>query len=185
MSFEFMALHNAKLTTRQLAILALLVSLNIILSRFLSLRVPMGGIEGVRIGFGPLPIIFAGLAFGPWAGFSAGALGDLVGYFINPLGGAYMPVFTLTAGLRGFFPGIVWKLTGQRITFWGMLPAAIFSGLITAVVVPFCVQYFFGVSVKATMPPALIAQAINVPIYSVLLVRLYGSFHRRYPGLVV
>src|SRR6056297_4285588 len=94
------------MSTKKIAYLSFLTALTIILTRILSIRIPIAGVEGVRIGFGALPIIFAGVAFGPVAGGIVGALGDLMGYFINPMG-AYMPHFTLTSFLTGFIPGVI------------------------------------------------------------------------------
>ncbi len=63
----------------------MLISLNIDLRRIASIRIAIGGIEGIRIGFGALPVILAGIMFGPTAGGIVGAAGDMVGYYINPL----------------------------------------------------------------------------------------------------
>lgn len=174
---------NSRLSPRRLAALALLVSLYIVLSRILSLRIPMGSIEGVRIGFGPLAPIFAGMAFGSASGFAVGAIGDLLGYMINPMG-PYIPVFTLTAGIRGMLPALVWDLTGRKLSFAGtLLPMAV-SGLVSATAVPLCIWAFFHVSPAVTMPPAFIAQCFTIPLYAFLFVRLYNCFLRRSPNLL-
>ena len=93
-------------TTKRLARLSFLIALSIILTRFLSLRIAIGGVGGIRIGFGVLPIILAGIGFGPLAGGIVGAISDIVGYFINPIG-TYMLHFTLTSFLTGFIPGFL------------------------------------------------------------------------------
>ena len=72
--------------TRRLVYLAIFVALAVIFTRILSFRFTIGGIEGIRIGLGALPIILSGLIFGPLAGGIVGALSDVLGYFINPLG---------------------------------------------------------------------------------------------------
>ena len=66
--------------------LALLVAISIICGKFLAFRV--GDI--LRFSFENLPIIFAGVAFGPVAGALVGVVADLlgcvmVGYAINPI----------------------------------------------------------------------------------------------------
>ena len=68
------------------AALAMLSALSIILGKYLAIP---GG-EVLRFSFENLPIIFAGVAFGPLAGALVGAVADLigcllVGYTINPL----------------------------------------------------------------------------------------------------
>ena len=52
-----------------------LLALSIIATRFLSIQTPI-----VRIGFGGVPIILAGLLFGPGWGFAVGALADLISF---------------------------------------------------------------------------------------------------------
>ncbi len=49
----------------------------------------------------------AGALLGPLAGFLTGLLGDLLGWFINSSGGAYNPFLSLTSGLLGLLPGLV------------------------------------------------------------------------------
>ncbi|MFP4017550.1 MAG: folate family ECF transporter S component, partial [Halanaerobiales bacterium] len=93
-------------STRRMVYLSFLIALSIILTRVFSLRIAIGGVEGIRIGFGALPIILASVLFGPLAGGIVGAVSDVLGFFINPMG-AYMPHFTLTAFLTGFIPGFI------------------------------------------------------------------------------
>jgi len=104
-------MHTGLSRTRRLVILALMISLNVILARFASVRIAIGGVEGIRIGLGNFPVIFAGLFLGPVAGGITGALGDIMGFMLNPMG-VYMPHFTLTAFLTGAVPGMVFHLLG-------------------------------------------------------------------------
>src|SRR6056297_2899486 len=121
------------MSTKKIAYLSFLTALTIILTRILSIRIPIAGVEGVRIGFGALPIIFAGVAFGPVAGGIVGALGDLLGYFINPLG-AYMPHFTLTSFLTGFIPGfMVLYLFNRNISYFSLFVAITTGQIISSI----------------------------------------------------
>ena len=92
-----------KISSHKITTMGLLMALSIILTRIASLRIALGGVEGIRIGLGRLPIILGGIIFGPLAGGFIGAFSDLLGYFINPIG-AYMPHFTLTSALTGIIP---------------------------------------------------------------------------------
>jgi len=88
------------ITLRETIFLALLIAMEIVLSRFLSIQTPT-----LKISFAFLPIAFAGMLFGPiWAGI-AGALADFLGALLFPIG-AFFPGFTLTAFLIGFTYGI-------------------------------------------------------------------------------
>ena len=77
--------------TQQLVIMAFLIALEIILTRFLSINLQI-----VRIGFGFLPVAMAAVMYGPiWAGVGY-AVGDVLGMLIFPTGPSF-PGFTLTA----------------------------------------------------------------------------------------
>jgi ECF transporter S component (folate family) len=83
-----------------MAFTALLISLEIVLSRFLSINTPI-----VKIGFGFVPIALCGMLFGPAAAAGAGALADLMGAMLFPVG-PYFPGFTFTAALVGLVYGV-------------------------------------------------------------------------------
>ncbi|MBQ8302485.1 MAG: folate family ECF transporter S component [Clostridia bacterium] len=81
--------------------LAFLVALSIILGKYLAIR---GG-DIMRFSLENMPIIFAGMTFGPIAGLLVGAIADIigcimVGYTINPL-------VTVGAAAIGFISGII------------------------------------------------------------------------------
>ena len=53
--------------------MAVLIALNILLARVLSVRIPLGGVEGLRIGFARC-LYFCGIFFGPTQGVIVGAI---------------------------------------------------------------------------------------------------------------
>ncbi|MDI7250904.1 MAG: ECF transporter S component, partial [Bacillota bacterium] len=53
---------------------AMLIALSVVLTRVASIRIPVGGVEAIRIGFGALPILMAGVWGGPVFGFIVGAV---------------------------------------------------------------------------------------------------------------
>ena len=78
-------MKNTKNSTRTLTVLALLIAMSIVFSRVLSISTGF-----VRFNLGSLPVLLAGIVFGPGAGFAVGALADMIGgilagYAINPL----------------------------------------------------------------------------------------------------
>ncbi|HYE81148.1 MAG TPA: folate family ECF transporter S component [Clostridia bacterium] len=86
--------------TRTIAFVGLLVSMEIIFTRFLSFQTPI-----IRIGFGFIPVAFSAILFGPVIGGLTGALADVAGMMIFPKG-AYFPGFTLSAFLGGAIYGL-------------------------------------------------------------------------------
>ncbi|HMA59377.1 MAG TPA: folate family ECF transporter S component [Halanaerobiales bacterium] len=152
---------------KKLVYSSFLIALSIILTRLLSLRFAIGGVEGIRIGFGSLPIIFGGIMLGPLAGGIIGAISDLLGYFINPIG-AYMPHFTLTSFLTGFIPGIImYYVFNKNISYFSLLVAIATGQVISSVIlVPMFLDMLFGVPFKVTILPKIIGEAVNITVYT-------------------
>ena len=156
-----------KFSTKELVYLALLISLNIVLTRIASIRLTIGGVEGIRIGFGGFPTILAGIIFGPVSGGIVGAIGDIVGYSINPAG-PYMPHFTLTAALTGIIPALVIMPFKKGIPgFWLLLFAIATGEIITsAILVPYFLQMLFNIPMLVSLPAKIISLVIQIPIYA-------------------
>lgn len=85
---------------KTIAFVGLLISMEIIFTRFLSVQTPI-----IRIGFGFIPIAFTAILFGPLTGGMAAAIADMIGMTIFPKG-PYFPGFTLSAFLTGAIYGI-------------------------------------------------------------------------------
>jgi len=148
----------------------LLIALSIILTRVASLRVAIGGVEGIRIGLGRLPIILGGIIFGPLAGGLIGAFSDLLGYFINPIG-AYMPHFTLTSALTGIIPAIILILMKKDEPNVFDLGIAIATGqVITSIIlIPYFLNILFGLPWKVLIPSRIVAEPIQIFIYTYIV----------------
>lgn len=174
--------QKSKLTTQMLVRMSLLIALNIILERYLSLRLPMLGVEGLRIGFGAVPVIFAGIFMGPVAGGLVGAVGDIVGFIVAPLGGAYVPHFTLTAALRGIIPGLIILLAGRGRREIGIFPlflaiSAVFV-VVNILIWPYFMEIVFGPLRAVTVPPKIAEAVVAIPIYTIILFTLGRSMKR-------
>ncbi len=89
---------------RGLVTLAMLMSLSFILGKFL--QIPIG--DSIRISFENLPILLAGIIYGPVAGAVTGALADLLGCFLK--GYAIIPLITVAAGAIGLMAGLMRRM---------------------------------------------------------------------------
>ncbi|ADL07551.1 folate family ECF transporter S component [Thermosediminibacter oceani] len=153
--------------SRKITYIAMFIVLNIVLTRIGSIRIGFGGVEFGRFGFGGFPTIFASIAMGPVAGGIVGAVGDLIGYWINPMG-AYMPHFTLTAALDGIIPALVLRIfKTKQPAFWQLFLAIATTQIITSIIlVPYFLYKLFGVPLVYKIPSAIIGQAFHIPIYT-------------------
>ncbi len=105
----------SKFNTRTLTTLALLTTMEIVLSRFLSISA-----WNMKIGLSFVPIVAAAILCGPLAAGVVAALGDFIGAILFPIG-AYFPGFTLTA----FLSGVVFGLFLHEKQDWPQCIAAV------------------------------------------------------------
>ncbi len=172
------------LTTRMMTRMALLIALNVILERVLSLRIILGGVEGLRIGIGPLPVVFAGVFMGPLAGGLVGAVGDIVGFLVSPAG-PYMPHFMLTAALRGIIPGLFILLACRGRREIGIFPlfiavSAMFI-LVNILIWPYFIEVLFGTLRVVTVPAKVVEAVVSAPTYTAFLFALGRILERVLP----
>ena len=123
---------------------ALLSAVSIVCGKYLAFN--MG--EFIRFSFENLPIIFAGMAFGPLVGACVGAVADLigcllVGYAINPIITVAAAVIGLISGLSIFMPAPHSRL-GYTLKISATVLAAHFIGSVLI--------KSFGLSVFYDMP---------------------------------
>lgn len=164
--------------TRSIAMTGLLIGLSVVLTRFASFRLAIGNIEGIRVGFGGLPTIMAGILLGPGYGFIAGAFSDIIGFALSPMG-AYMPHFTLTAALTGAIPGLVFGLLTRNkesdqvsIVHFGVSVLCAIV-LISWGLTPYFLHTLFGLDYRMIMPVRIVGGIITLAVYPVLIRAIY------------
>ena len=100
--------RRGKPSLKVLVVCSFLAAISIVLTRYGSIMLAGGSI---RLGFGNLPIVFAGLLLGPFAGGLTGLVGDLLGFVMAPQG-TFHPGFTISSVLTGVIPGMVARYGG-------------------------------------------------------------------------
>lgn len=159
---------------RDVAFVAMTAALSVVLTRYASIRVAIGGVEGIRIGFGGIPNIVAGFVISPVAGAVSGAVADVTGFFLSPMG-SYMPHFTVTAALAGFIPGAVYRFLrkerGEKLEVWATA-LSVMAGQLTVSLglTPYFLHSLFGLPWPVLIPPRIISLVLEVPV-SVYLIK--------------
>jgi len=87
-------------TLRSFSVISVLVAMEIILSRFLSIHT-----WNLKIGFSFIPVVVAAILFGAVQAGLVAAIGDIIGAMLFPVG-PYFPGFTVTA----FITGVIFAL---------------------------------------------------------------------------
>ncbi len=153
---------------KKLVITGLMIALNILLVRVLSIQTPM-----VRIDFGFLPLAIVAILYGPiWAG-AAGAIGDILGITLMPVGTPFFG-FTLTAFLTGACYGLF--LHKKEITYKRVILAVLPVSLICQLLLDtYWLKLLMGKSFIALMPLRLVKVGIMFPIQ---IIMIYLVWHK-------
>ena len=113
---------KSKFSTRHIVIMGILIAMNIVFTRLLSIQTTT-----IRIGFGFIPIAVAGMLLGPIPAGLVAVLGDIIGMFINATG-AFHPGISLNAFLTGLVFGLflyknqkIWRVVGAVAVNQGIL----------------------------------------------------------------
>lgn len=90
-------------SVRDLCALALLIAITVLLGIYATLRVG----SAIKIPFKFISVFITAALFGPFWGGSVGALADVIAFFLNPVGGAFIPQITMVEFLYGFTYGLL------------------------------------------------------------------------------
>lgn len=159
--------------TRKFVFMALLMALEVILTRFLSIQTPI-----VRIGFGFLPIALAGMMFGPLYAGAMAALADIIGMMLFP-SGAYFAGFTVSAFISGVIYGIfLYKKDKSivRITFSVVLNILIVDTALNTIWLTMILNKAF----IAIMAPRIIKNVAMIPIEVVVIFAIWKAMEKSF-----
>ncbi len=161
---------------RTLAFAAMLIALNVILTRYFSIQT-----QFLRIGFGFLPVAIFSMLFGPVPGAIAATMGDLIGFFLFP-NGMFFPGFTFSAFVQGLIYGL---FLYKKDLSW--LRIALCS-LCVILVVDVCMNtawlsILYHQAVNLIIVPRLIKAAIMLPTQAIIVFLFYQTFGGRIRGL--
>lgn len=163
-------------TTKIMVTCALLVALQVILARFLSINTTF-----VVVNFSFLAVALAGILFGPLWGMAVGGVSDLVGASLFPFG-AFFPGFTLTAALVGLVYGaFLHTKTGdlQGKSGWlRVVGASLSASLIRFVLNSVWLYIMYGAGLFG-MLPARITETVCMVVAQLILLPVLSSMVRR------
>ncbi|MBS4761904.1 folate family ECF transporter S component [Carnobacteriaceae bacterium zg-ZUI252] len=160
-----------KFNTKQLVFAALLVTLNVILQGPL-FKFDFGGI--VQVGWSFIPSALIGVVFGPVFGFIAGALADVISFFLFPSGYPFFIGYTLSSALGPMLYGLFLyrrKITIPRI-FLSVLFITIFVNLGLGTL---WVSVMRGKSFIALLPVRLYKNALSLFLNTAILASILST----------
>ena len=144
----------SKFSTKKLITLGLLVAMDVVLTRFLSLNA-----WNTRIGFGFVPLVIAAILYGPLPAGIVGALADFIGAILFPTG-PYFPGFTFSMFLMGLVFGF---LIHKDQAFWKIVLAVVITQFVISL---FLTTYWIHMLYGAKYVPLLATRVVQSGIIS-------------------
>ena len=167
-------MSKQKFSTRTLTTLAMLIAIEVILSRFLSVNA-----WNIKIGFGFIPVVIAAVLYGPLAGGIVGALSDFIGALLFPIG-TYFPGFTLSSFLMGVVFGLF--LSKKQSWLQGLAAVGINQFILGLFLNTFWISVLYGspyVPLLATRVFQCILLTVVQPICIQLMVPILNRYGKK------
>ncbi len=151
----------------QLVIMALLMAISIILSRFFSISA-----WNLKIGFAFAPIALAGMLLGPIPAAIVAAAADFLGATLFPIG-QFFPGFTLTAFLTGILFG---AFLNKRANIKNIVLASIATQVIGSLLLnTLWISMLYGTPFWALMPTRII-QTCVMTVIQIIVIRILAGY---------
>ncbi len=158
---------NKSSKTLQITRIALLIALEIVLSRFLSISTPI-----VKIGFAFIPLSMIAMLYGPLYSTIAAALADFIGAMLFPVG-AFFPGFTLTAGLVGLTYGMFLQKNGAKSFLKVIISVLIVNIVLHLGLNTVWISMISGKGYIALLPTRVMSNVAIIPIQVVIIKFVY------------
>lgn len=150
-----------KTDTKTLTTLGVLLAMEIVLARFLSISA-----WNIRVGFSFVPVAIAAIVYGPVAGAVVAGLGDFLGAILFPMG-PYFPGFTVTAVLTGAVYGL---FLHKKISISGIVGAVGINQLILSLFLnSLWISILYGSPYVPLLGTRIIQCAILVPVQFIVI----------------
>ena len=147
--------------------LALLIALEVVLSRWLSFNAMQ-----YKIGFAFVPLAIAAVLYGPLGGMAVGGMSDLLGATLFP-SGPFHPGFTLSTVLKGLMFGLL--LRGKGIENSRRIAVAVtFNAVVISLALnTLWIHQLYGTPYLILLGGRVVQELILVPV-QFLVLRLLG-----------
>lgn len=171
---------------KKMVMLGVLVAMEVVLSRFLSISTPL-----VKIGFSFIPLVVLAMAYGPLYSAIGGAMGDFIGAILFPIG-PYFPGFTASAFLTGLVFGLflykhqlpAWEkpeCNGIRklgayakmavYRYWRVVTASILIAVVVTLALDtIWLHVLYGDGFIALLPSRLLKAGVMIPLQTIVTI---------------
>ncbi|MBQ8687956.1 MAG: folate family ECF transporter S component [Ruminococcus sp.] len=191
--FSAFALSAKEFTKlRTLTVTAMMIAVSMLIEMF---AIDVGFI---RLNFAFIAIAVIGMLFGPCVGLTAGLACDIVGHLAHPVG-AFLPAYTLAAGLQGLIYGMLlyykieWRSAGVtkkkqlditlmlRIVIARLLDIVVINLLINTALnlhYGFIPEEAYSTAIVARVAKNVLELVIDLPLLFVVLPAVLAAYKR-------
>ncbi|MDD5017559.1 MAG: folate family ECF transporter S component [Eubacteriales bacterium] len=167
-----------KITVKKLVLMGILTAISIVLARMLSIYLT----ESIRISFGNLPIMLAGIWLGPLMGGLVGGAADVLGATLFS-GVGFNPLITIGPILIGIIAGVISKVLAlNKCKLWKVVLLV----LTIDTIVPLFFTTFALSTIYGTMYlPLLVSRAPIVALSAAVEMALIYPLYKRLGGKIM
>lgn len=153
-----------------LVICALLAAMGAVLKTFLSVDLFFGSIKIMDLSLIILPVMLAGIYFGPLAGGIVGFVAESIGYFmLFGVGGAYNPIFSIIMALAGVIAGLFYMRSPKTSVWKTIVMVTVIQVLCRCILTPLAIYVIFAIPLAVLLPSRGISLLIMTPVLTVIL----------------
>jgi ECF transporter S component (folate family) len=163
---------NSFTDVHALAVAAMLIALNIVLTRYFSIQT-----QFLRIGFGFMPVAVFSMLYGAIPGGIAAVGGDLIGFFLFPTG-PFFPGITFSAFVLGAIYGLF--LHKKELSLWRVIVCCVCAVFVVdAFLNTIWLSMLYSKAISLIVVSRLIKAAVMLPIEVALIYAFYRIAGKR------
>ncbi len=159
-------------TTRKLALAGMLLAMHAVLG---FLKIPVFSNDN-RITLTFAVTAVTGTILGPVSAMLVGGLGDVLGYLLNPGGGAYFPGFTISGMISGLIYGMcLYKKNPKHYLWWTMLAVFLITVFVNIILNTFWLSVMYEKAYQIFATARIIKNFVVYPLH-VAVIFVLGVF---------
>ena len=155
-------MKKPRFTPKMLSVMGVLIALEIVIAQFVTFRPT----QSIKLSLDFVPIVIAGILYGPVPALIISILADVLGAFLFPVG-PYFPGFTVTAALTGLLYGALLheKQTMPRVA----ISVGVQQWVLSLVLNTFWLHVLYGMPYLATLLGRLVQVAIMTVVQIIFI----------------
>lgn len=156
-------------TTRGMVMTAMFIAMYAVLGIF---KIPFALQNRITLTFAAASA--AGIVLGPVPAMLVGSIGDILGYFLNPGGGAYFFGFTVSAMLGGLIYGMcLYKCTAKRAIWRIILSVFLITFFVNIILNTYWLSVMYGKASQFFAAARIIKNFAVFPLHVIVIFAVF------------